>query len=293
MSPSTNSTTGPPSPAYSQANFASIFAVLTTFSSVIPSSIQEPEELDAIIQCAADDTAPLKALALALLAAATDRRNKAPPAEEHWSKACSSLAAGSAVSILRGLQVPEEAADSLDAFAAQPLAVRVDMLYWLCEIALMSNSAIKALVDREYEAARKPSLKDAASDEKYLRLEPLAECGKQRYWLFGSKTRQLYLETLSQKGKGRLELLASTPEEFAAVVEDLRSQRTHALKDIAETIAQDVIPFLERQAKKRERVERAQQRHALAMANVHLYETRTRKRQRVNYNVDETEVFDF
>ncbi|KAJ1843696.1 hypothetical protein LPJ73_005409, partial [Coemansia sp. RSA 2703] len=288
MSPSTNSATGLPNSAYSQANFASIFAVLTTFSSVIPFAIQEPEELDAIVQCT-DDTAALKNLALALLAAATDRRNKAPLAPEHWSKTCSALAAGNAVTILRGLQVPEEAADSLDAFALQPPAVRVDMLYWLSEVALMSNSAIKALVDREYEVARKPSLKDAASDEKYLRLEPLAECGKQRYWLFGKNTRQLFVETLSQKGKGRLELLAKTPEEFAAVVEDLRLQRSHALKDIAEMIAEDVIPFLERQAKKRERVERAQQRHALAMANVHLYETRTRKRQRVNYNVDETD----
>ncbi|KAJ1734302.1 hypothetical protein LPJ61_001149 [Coemansia biformis] len=271
---------------YSTANFASVYATMTAFRSVIQSDIQEPEELSAVVLCT-EETARLKALALCLLAAATGRRTKAGIAADQWPKLCSDIAAGT-VFLLRGLQIPEVAADSLDAFVAQSPAVRVDVLYWLCEVALMDNPAIKAMVDREPSKGRQSLPDEAARPQpSQVRLQPFAEIVKQRYWLFGNKTRQLYLESLSQRGRGKLELLAQTPEEFARVADDLRTQRYSAPKELADRLVDEVVPFLEQQVKKRERVERALQRQAVALASVHIYETRTRKRQRVNYNVDE------
>ncbi|KAJ2600277.1 hypothetical protein GGF40_002418 [Coemansia sp. RSA 1286] len=293
MSPSANSNTEVANAEYSQANFSSVFAVLATFSQAIHTAdIQEPEDLDAIVRCV-EDTQSLKELALAFLAAAADRKGKSLPSEDQWPKICSALVAGNAVSMLKGLEVPEDAADSLNDFVSQTPAVRVDMLYWLSEIALMSNTTIKALVDAEYEKARKPPSTNPSPNSSILRLSPFAEIGKQRYWLFGNKTRQLFVESLSQRGRGKIELLAQTPEEFAAAAEDLQAQRTNAHKELAEKINTEIVPYLERQIKKRERVERSLQRQALAMANVHMYETRTRKRQRVNYNVDESAEYDF
>ncbi|KAJ1942935.1 hypothetical protein GGF37_002884 [Kickxella alabastrina] len=295
MSPSTNSRTEVANTSYSAANFASIFAVLNTFSAAIRvPDIQEPEDLDTVIRCT-DDTKALRELALTLLATAVDRKAKTLLTEDQWPKLCSSLAAGSAVHLLKGLEVPEDAAESLDDFVAQPPAVRVDVLYWFCEIALMNNTVIKALIDGECERERKPASAstNTAVNDALVRLTPLVEIAKQRYWLFGNNTRQLYLESLSQKGKGRLELLAQSLEEFAAVAADLRAQRSHAQKELADRLDTEVVPFLEKQVRKRERVERALQRQAIAAANVHLYETRTRKRQRVNYNVDEDISYNF
>ncbi|KAJ2721346.1 hypothetical protein GGI07_004016 [Coemansia sp. Benny D115] len=293
MSPSANTRTEVANAAYSPSNFASIYAVLASFGSALNTpSIAEPEDLDTMVRCSGEDTQKLKELALALLGAATDRKPKTPPTEEQWPKICSSLASGSAVHILKGLQVPEDVADSLGAFVVQPPAVRVDVLYWLCEAALMSNTAIKAIVDSEADKLRRPA-SAAAPKQALIRLEPMAEIAKQRYWMFGAKTRQLYLESLSQKGRGRLELLAQTPEEFASVAQDLKSQRNHAFKDLSTQITEEVIPYLERQLKKRERLERSMQREALALANVHMYETRTRKRQRVNYNEEASSGYDF
>ncbi|KAJ2704750.1 hypothetical protein FB645_003031 [Coemansia sp. IMI 203386] len=293
MSPSANSNTEVANAEYSQANFSSVFAVLATFSQAIHTTdIQEPEDLDAIVRCV-EDTQSLKELALAFLAAAADRKGKSLPSEDQWPKICSALVAGNAVSMLKGLEVPEDAADSLNDFVSQTPAVRVDMLYWLSEIALMSNTTIKALVDAEYEKARKPPSTNPSPNSSILRLSPFAEIGKQRYWLFGNKTRQLFVESLSQRGRGKIELLAQTPEEFAVAAENLQAQRTNAHKELAEKISTEIVPYLERQIKKRERVERSLQRQALAMASVHMYETRTRKRQRVNYNVDESAEYDF
>ncbi|KAJ2714300.1 hypothetical protein H4R19_001801 [Coemansia spiralis] len=272
--------------SYSAANFASVFAVLTTFRSVIQSDIQEPEELSRVVQCT-DDTTRLQALALSLLSAATGRKAKGALTADQWPKLCSSLAA-STVFILRILQVPEAVADSLDEFVAQSPAVRVDVLYWLTEVALMYNPAIKALVDREPARSRQSLPAEGAQQKPGLvRLQPFAEIAKQRYWLFGDKTRQLYLESLSQRGRGRLELLAQTPDEFARVADDLRTQRYGAPKELADRLVGEVVPFLEYQHKKKARVERALHRQAAALASVHIYETRTRKRHRVNYNVDE------
>ncbi|KAJ1646529.1 hypothetical protein J3B02_001105 [Coemansia erecta] len=293
MSPSANPNTEVTNAVYSQANFSSIFAVLATFDQAIHATgINEPEDLDAIVRCT-EDTKSLKELALALLAAATDRKGKSLPSEDQWPKICSAFVSGNAVDMLKGLEVPEDAADSLDDFVSQTPAVRVDMLYWLSEIALMSNTTIKALIDIEYDKARKPPSTNPSLNDNILRLSPFAEIGKQRYWLFGNKTRQLYIESLSQRGRGKIELVAQTPEEFAAAAEDLRAQRTNAHKELAERITSQVVPYLERQIKKKERVERSLQRQALAMANIHMYETRTRKRQRVNYNVDELAEYDF
>ncbi|KAJ1818214.1 hypothetical protein LPJ56_003895, partial [Coemansia sp. RSA 2599] len=249
-------------------------------------------DLDATVRCT-EDTASLKELALAMLAAAADRKGKSLPSEDQWPKICSALVSSNAVSMLKGLEVPEDAADSLDDFVSQPPAVRVDMLYWLSEIALMSNTTIKALIDAEYDKARKPPSTNPQPNSSIFRLSPFAEIGKQRYWLFGNKTRQLYVESLSQRGRGKIELVAQTPEEFAAAAEDLQAQRTNAHKELAERITSQIVPYLERQIKKKERVERSLQRQALAMANIHMYETRTRKRQRVNYNVDELAEYDF
>ncbi|KAJ2300171.1 hypothetical protein H4R23_006273 [Coemansia sp. Cherry 401B] len=291
MSPTANSRTEVANSSYSAANFASVFAVLSTFGAVIQSKIAEPEELDDVVQCT-DGSQNLKDLALAVLAAATGRKSKAPLNAGQWPKLCSEVA-GNTVFILKSLQVPEAVADSLDAFIEQSVAVRVDVLYWLCEAALMDNPAIKELVDREAEKMRKPTLASTAKDN-FVRLQPLAEISKQRYWMFGSKTRQLYLESLSQRGRGKLELLAQTPDEFRSVAEEMHAQRSRAPKELADHIVEETVPFLEAQIRKRERVERALQRQALAMANVHIYETRTRKRQRVNYNVDDgLEVADF
>ncbi|KAJ2162388.1 hypothetical protein GGF46_000752 [Coemansia sp. RSA 552] len=175
---------------YSTANFVSVFAVISTFRTVICSAIQEPEELEAAVQCTSDNTQKLRELALLLLGAASGKRSKGgAAAAEQWSRLCSQLAA-STVYMLKTLQVPEAAADSLDAFVEQSPAVRVDVLHWLCEIALMDNPAIKALADRETTKARKPSLARTA-DLSLVRLQPFAEISKQRYWLFGNKTRRL------------------------------------------------------------------------------------------------------
>ncbi|KAJ2766218.1 hypothetical protein IWQ57_004462, partial [Coemansia nantahalensis] len=264
---------------YSVANFASVFAVLTAFRAVVESDIHEPEELSSVVQCTGD-TARLKALALSLLSAAAGRKTKAGLAAEQWPKLCSGLAAGT-VFILRPLHVPETVADSLDEFVAQSPKVRVDVLYWLAEVALMDNPAIKALVDGEPAASRRSlPAENALQKPCAARLQPFAEITKQRYWLFGNKTRQLYLESLSQRGRGRLELLAQTPEEFARVADDLRTQRYNAPKELAARLVDEVVPFLEAQLKKKARVERALHRQAAALANVHIYETRTRKRQR-------------
>ncbi|KAJ2355978.1 hypothetical protein GGF43_002357, partial [Coemansia sp. RSA 2618] len=247
-------------------------------------------ELHDVVQCV-EGPQKLRDLALVVLAAAVGRKGKAPLAAGQWPKLCSEVAS-STVFILKSLQVPEAVADSLDAYAEQSAAVRVDVLYWLCEAALMDNAAIKELVDREANKARKPTLASTAKDD-FVRLQPFVEIAKQRYWLFGNKTRQLYLEGLSQRARGKLELLAQTPEEFAGVAEELHAQRNHAPKELATRLTDEVVPFLETQIKKRERVERALQRQAVALANVHIYETRTRKRQRVNYNDDGLEAIDF
>ncbi|PIA16952.1 hypothetical protein COEREDRAFT_8090 [Coemansia reversa NRRL 1564] len=284
MSPSTNSRTEVANSSYSAANFASIYATLDTFCAVIQSNIQEPEELDDVVRCV-DDTTKLKDLALRLLAVALGRKTKIALSEQQWPKLCSDLAA-STIFILKSLQVPEAVADSLDAYIEQSSAVRVDVLYWLCEVAVMDNPEIKVLVDSESGKGRKTSAVDSKKEE-LVRLQPYFEISKQRYWLFGNKTRQLYLESLSQRGRGKLELLAQTPAEFSSVVEELNTQRNHAPKELADLLVNEVVPFLEQQARKRERVERALQRQAIAIANVHIYETRTRKRQRVNYNVDD------
>ncbi|KAJ2442919.1 hypothetical protein GGF42_006802 [Coemansia sp. RSA 2424] len=287
MSPATNSATELANVSYSPANFASIFAVLTTFASVIPSSIHEPEELNGIVT-STDSADRLKDLSLGLLASALNRKpNSTRPSEDQWPKHCTDLAANY-VYLLKGLEVPEEAADSLDGFVQQTPAVRVDFLYWLCEIALMDNSSIKLLVDAEAEKGRRSATSTAAAttNDNLVRLQPFAEISKQRYWLFGAKTRQFYLESVSQKGKGRFELLAQTADEFTSAADDLRAQRYHAPKELAARLVSDVVPYLEAQAKKKDRIERALQRQAIANANVHVYETRTRKRQRVNYNDD-------
>ncbi|KAJ2642124.1 hypothetical protein IW137_002830, partial [Coemansia sp. RSA 1287] len=196
MSPTANSRTEVANASYSAANFASVFAVLSTFNSVIYTSITEPEELDDVVQCT-EGPEKLRELALAVLAAATGRKSKAPLSAVHWPKLCSEVA-GSTVFILKSLQVPESVADSLDAFVEQSPAVRVDVLYWLCEAALMDNAAIKEMVDRESNKMRKPTLANTANDS-LVRLQPFAEISKQRYWLFGNKTRQLYVEGLSQR----------------------------------------------------------------------------------------------
>ncbi|KAJ2741822.1 hypothetical protein GGI20_004917 [Coemansia sp. BCRC 34301] len=291
MSPSTNTATELANVSYSPANFASIFAVLTTFATVIPSSIHEPEELNSLVT-STDSTDKLKNLSLTLLASALNRSPKACLSEDQWPKYCTDLAA-SYVYLLKGLEIPEEAADSLDGFVQLSPAVRVDVLYWLCEIALMVNSSIKHLVDAEAEAGRKAASTKQTKDA-LVRLQPFAEIGKQRYWLFGSKTRQFYLESVSQKGKGKFELLAQTASEFTNAANDLRAQRYHAPKELADRLASDVVPYLEAQDKKRGRIERALQRQAIASANVHVYETRTRKRQRVNYSDDHIpDAFDF
>ncbi|KAJ2674923.1 hypothetical protein IWW42_001425 [Coemansia sp. RSA 1085] len=284
MSPSANSPTEVANTNYSAANFASIFAVLSTFNEVIRSNIKEPEELHAAVLCT-EGTQKLSDLALALLAAASCRKTRTPLSAGHWPKLCSELA-GNTVFILKGLQVPETVADSLDSFVEQPAAVRIDVLYWLCEAALMDNPAIKELVDREANKMRKPTLASTATQE-LVRLEPFAEVSKQRYWMFGDKTRQLYLESMSQRARGKLELLAQTPEEFASLAQSLETERSAVLKELGQVLTDEVVPYLEYQIKKRERAERAMQRQAMALANVHIYETRTRKRQRVNYNVDE------
>ncbi|KAJ1792177.1 hypothetical protein LPJ77_006197 [Coemansia sp. RSA 2523] len=290
MSPTANSRTEVANASYSAANFASVFAVLSTFNSVIYTSITEPEELDDVVQCT-EGPEKLRELALAVLAAATGRKSKAPLSAAHWPKLCSEVA-GSTVFILKSLQVPESVADSLDAFVEQSPAVRVDVLYWLCEAALMDNTAIKEMVDRESNKMRKPTLANTANDS-LVRLQPFAEISKQRYWLFGNKTRQLYVEGLSQQARGKLELLAQTPEEFQGAAEELNAQRNHAPKELAERLTEEIVPYLETQIKKRERVDRALQRQALAMANVHIYETRTRKRQRVNYTDDGPDALDY
>ncbi|KAJ2667444.1 hypothetical protein IW148_000139 [Coemansia sp. RSA 1199] len=309
MSPTANSRTEVANASYSAANFASVFAVLSTFNSVIYTSITEPEvrqhilaqklnlrdcrvtrELDDVVQCT-EGPQKLRELALAVLAAATGRKSKAPLSAVHWPKLCSEVA-GSTVFILKSLQVPESVADSLDAFVEQNTTVRVDVLYWLCEAALMDNAAIKEMVDREANKMRKPTLASTANDS-LVRLQPFAEISKQRYWLFGNKTRQLYVEGLSQRARGKLELLAQTPEEFQGAAEELQAQRNHAPKELAERLTEDIVPYLETQIKKRERVERALQRQALALANVHIYETRTRKRQRVNYTDDGPDALDY
>ncbi|KAJ2791125.1 hypothetical protein GGI18_001360 [Coemansia linderi] len=286
MSPSANSATELANVSYSPANFASIFAVLTTFASVIPSSISEPEELNGIVT-STESTDQLKDLSLNLLASALNRKPKSRLPEDQWSRHCAVLAAAY-VYLLKGLEVPEEAADSLEGFVQQTPAVRVDFLYWLCEIALMDNSSIKHLVDTEAEKGRRATASNetASTDACLCRLQPFAEISKQRYWLFGSKTRQFYLESVSQKGKGRFELLAQTVDEFNSVAAELRSQRYHAPKELADRLASEVVPYLEAQVKKRVRVEKALQRHAIANAHVHIYETRTRKRQRVDYCTD-------
>ncbi|KAJ2082931.1 hypothetical protein H4R24_001201 [Coemansia sp. RSA 988] len=290
MSPSTNSRTEVANTSYSAANFASIYATLETFRVVIQSSIQEPEELDDVVRCV-DGTAKLKDLALRLLAVALGRKAKTALSEQQWPRLCSDLAA-STIFILKSLQVPEAVADSLDAYVEQSPAVRVDVLYWLCEVAIMDNPDIKNIIDGESGKGRKTSVVDTKKED-LIRLQPYFEISKQRYWLFGNKTRQLYLESLSQRGRGKLELLAQIPAEFNNVVEELNAQRNHAPKELADHLVNEVIPFIEQQARKRERVERALQRQALAMANVHIYETRTRKRQRVNYNDDGIEAADF
>ncbi|KAI9502920.1 hypothetical protein GGI25_003193 [Coemansia spiralis] len=284
MSPSANSRTEVANASYSAASFASVFAVLTSFDSVIKSNIHEPEELEDIVHCTGGP-GKLKDLALLLLAAAADKKANAKLADEHWPRLCSELASGS-VDILKKLEVPEDIADSIDNYLGHNVVVRVDVLYWLCELAVMVNSSIKALVDREAAKVRKPSTAESAK-ETLVRLQPFAEIAKQRYWLFGNKTRQLYLESTSQRSKGKFELVAQTPDEFTHAAEELRSQRTHAHKELADRMVEEIVPFLEIQARKRERVEKALHRQALALANVHIYETRTRKRQRINYNVDD------
>ncbi|KAJ2021094.1 hypothetical protein IW146_010301 [Coemansia sp. RSA 922] len=285
MSPAANSATELANVSYSPANFASIFAVLTTFVSVIPSNVHEPEELHSLVT-STESTDQLKDLSLNLLASALNRKPKARPSEDQWPRHCTDLAA-TYVFLLKGLEVPEEAADSLDGFVQQTPTVRVDFLYWLCEIALMDNSSIKQLVDTEAEKGRKTTNTTLATNDSLVRLQPFAEISKQRYWLFGSKTRQFYLESVSQKGKGKFELLAQTVDEFASAAADLRAQRYNAPKELGGRLVSEVIPYLEAQVKKRCRVERALQRHAIANAHVHVYETRTRKRQRVNYNDDQ------
>ncbi|KAJ2798968.1 hypothetical protein H4S07_005565, partial [Coemansia furcata] len=239
-----------------------------------------------------ESTDQLKDLSLNLLACALNRKAKARPSADQWPRHCTDLAA-TYVSLLKGLEVPEEAADSLDGFVQQTPAVRVDFLYWLCEVALMDNSSIKYLVDAETERGRKAT-NTATPNDSLVRLQPFAEISKQRYWLLGSKTRQFYLESVSQKGKGKFGLLAQTVDEFNATATELRTQRYHAPKELADRLVSEVVPYLEAQVKKRDRVERALQRHAIANAHVHVYETRTRKRQRVNYSDDQSlDVLDF
>ncbi|KAJ2905963.1 hypothetical protein GGI21_004103, partial [Coemansia aciculifera] len=100
----------------------------------------------------------------------------------------------------------------------------------------MDNSAIKLLVDAEAEKSRRPTVSTPAAKDDLIRLRPFAEISKQRYWLLGSKTRQFYLESASQKGKGKFELLAQTAEEYASVADDLRAQRYHAPKELADRL---------------------------------------------------------
>ncbi|KAJ2456014.1 40s ribosomal protein S15 [Coemansia sp. RSA 2336] len=236
MSPSANSPTEVANTGYSAANFASIFAVLTTFNEVIRSNIKEPEELHAAVLCT-EGSQKLSDLALALLAAASCRKTRTPLSAGHWPKLCSELA-GNTVFILKGLQVPETVADSLDSFIEQPAAVHVDVLYWLCEAALMDNPAIKELVDREANKMRRPTLASTATQE-LVRLEPFAEVSKQRYWMFGDKTRQLYLESVSQRARGKLELLAQTPEEFTSLAQSLETERNAVLKELGQVLTDE------------------------------------------------------
>ncbi|KAJ1799312.1 hypothetical protein LPJ59_001919 [Coemansia sp. RSA 2399] len=285
MSPSTNSTTEVANASYTPANFASVFAFVTTFSPVVRSNIREPEELEDTIRCVGGSDG-LKHFALLLLAAAFNRAPGAKLSEGQWPRLCSDLASDS-IDILRRLQIPEAVADSIDSFLGHDVAVRVDVLFWLCEVALASNSSVKTMVDQEVAKARNPSTATHAKD-RLIRLEPFAEIAKQRYWIFGTKSRFLYLESTSQRAKGKLELMAQTPDEFTSVAAELQTQRTHAHRELASRLTEEIVPFLATQARKRMRVEKALQRQAMALANVHIYETRTRKRQKVNYNVDDS-----
>ncbi|KAJ2549472.1 hypothetical protein EV175_004434 [Coemansia sp. RSA 1933] len=148
------------------------------------------------------------------------------------------------------------------------------------------------MIDREIARSRSLPTSTSTSTSTQplflLRLQPFAEIAKQRYWVFGSKSRHLYLESTSQRTKGKFELLAQTPSDFARVADHLRTQRTQAHKALANRLLEEIVPFLEKQARKRARAEKALQRQAAAIANVHVYDTRTRKRQRINYNVDDS-----
>ncbi|KAI8324809.1 hypothetical protein GQ54DRAFT_295960 [Martensiomyces pterosporus] len=283
MSPATNTEARAKDARYSSANFASIFAFLSTFNTLAHASIHEPEELEDVIKCA-EGSAKLKDLALALLTLAMNRRPQSRTTEDQWPRCCSELAANT-VYILKGLQVPEVAAESLDQLVGQDVAVRVDVLYWLCEAALMDNAAIKQLVDQEANKGRRASSMKGMK-EGMVRLTPYAEIAKQRYWIFGTKTQQLYCEATAQRSRGKFELLAQTPEEFMRVAEEMKGHRLISQKDLASKLVEEVVPYLEAQIQKKERMERKMQRNALASANVHIYETRTRKRQRVNYADD-------
>lgn len=291
MSPAASSSTEMANASYSASNFASIFAFISTFDSIIRSNIREPEELSMIALSEEDDgvsMSKLKTLALCLLSAAVDRKAKEPLKEGQWPRLCTDLASDTPY-ILKGLDAPEAVADSVDAFMEQVPSVRIDVLYWLCEAALMFNSAVKSLVDREEEKTRKVTTADTA-DYDMVRLRPFAVIAKQKYWLFGNTTRQLYVEFDSKRGKGKLELLAQTVDEYVQVAETLRTERLHAFKELADRLIDEIVPYLEKQTKKRQRIERALQRQAVALASVPIYEARTRKRQRVNYKDTDDEI---
>ncbi|ORX73742.1 hypothetical protein DL89DRAFT_253678 [Linderina pennispora] len=197
---------------------------------------------------------------------------------------CSELASKT-VFLLKGLQVPEQVADSLDAFILLDAAVHIDVLYWLSECTIMYNTAVKELIDSESEKAKRVTTADEM-DTQLVRLQPFGEISKQRYWMFGNKTRQLYLEGGSRRTRNKFELLAQTVDEFERVADELEAGRLRVHKELAERIREEVVPFVEKQALRKEKLERKLERNARQFANVHVYETRTRRRQRVNYDLN-------
>ncbi|KAJ1932590.1 hypothetical protein FBU59_006317, partial [Linderina macrospora] len=214
-------------------------------------------------------------LALVLLAAASDKNLRIGVIE----------LAAKTVFLLKGLQVPEQIAESLDVFVLQDAAVHVDVLYWFTECILMQNTAVKEIIDSESEKAKRVTTADDM-DTRFVRLEPFGEISKQRYWMFGNKTKQLYQEGGSKRTRNKFELLAQTVDEFEKLAQELDAGRLRVHKELAERIREEVVPFVEKQALRKEKLERKLARNAHLLANVHVYETRTRKRGRVNYNLD-------
>ncbi|KAJ1674367.1 hypothetical protein EV182_003427 [Spiromyces aspiralis] len=172
----------------------------------------------------------------------------------------------------------------------EPVEPEVAIIKWLCEHMLDCNEYLHRTIDSHVNMPKRGKGSDNFRPS-FIRLEPYAvDSLRRQYWLLGNESRFMYRETNPGSGRASWELVATSVPQFRSISDQLKRTRTKINKAIASSIDTEIIPLLERRAKRIEQREKAMRRNMDLFSNVQILESRTRKRKNVNYNVDDMDV---